>query len=221
MFDKLKQWTHAKRPSLRQDQQVLTQWAQSHGLVPKPVAGQSKGLVIEWPAKGARLEWGPSQRDYIPGHELRWRAEGIPDADAQMVCTSRAMVRRLETDIFDQISDDQQKTVIDISMPDEVRWLAMLPKAPWANAHELNAHYAMMCCHEGLMAAMTGPSVCQALVSAQNDWWTDESLGVITHNRAWLTLRMSASELSVNKLQGSLTLFQALVSAVIAQQNAK
>jgi hypothetical protein len=219
MFDKLKQWAQGNHHSTRQDLQVLTQWAQANGCVPKPVSGQAKGMVIEWPTLPGRLEWGPSQRPYIQGHELRWRAEGVPGPDAQMVCLSKAMVMRLETDQFDQISDDQQKTVIDLSMPDEVRWLAMLPKAHWLDMPSLGAHFVMMCRHEPLLTVMRNPTVCQALLSAQDTWWTDEITCVLTHNRGWMTLRMSGNGLNTEILNETLAMFRVIVQLLKFHRN--
>ena len=51
-------------------------WAQRHGLGFKRARGD-EGFVIDGLLNGQpwRMEWGPPQRGYIQGHELRLRME--------------------------------------------------------------------------------------------------------------------------------------------------
>lgn len=199
MFDKLKRWVHDSRSSLVQDRQLLMRWAQAQGLSVSTVSGQAQGLVIDCPSLRGRIEWGPSQRPYISGHELRWRAEGLPGGSAQMVCLTRHLAKRLEVEVFDRFTDDN-KTVVDASLPDEMRWLAMLPKMALADAPALQARFAVMCAHEALSRLWSSPQVLQAMVTGADNWWTDELACVMTHNRGWLTLRMPAQGLSLDLL---------------------
>ena len=172
-------------------------WAQAQGLSVSAVSGQSHGLVIDCPAWHGRIEWGPSQRPYISGHELRWRAEGLPGSSAQMVCLTRSLAKRLEVEVFDRFTDDN-KTVVDASLPDEMRWLAMLPKISLAGSPDLHNRFAVMCGHDPLSQFWANPQVLQAQAAA--DWWSDELACVLTHNRGWLTLRLSAQALSTDLL---------------------
>src|SRR5690349_976877 len=51
-----------------------------------------------------RLEWGPPQRDYIKGKELRLRMElGLPP-DLQMLVVSRSLMEALEKQAFEQFT---------------------------------------------------------------------------------------------------------------------
>ena len=213
MFDKLKRWVHEGRSSLVQDRLVLMRWAQAQGLATSAVSGQSHGLVIEFPALRGRLEWGPSQRPYIAGHELRWRAEGLPGGSAQMVCLTKALAKRLEVEVFDRFTDDN-KTLVDDSLPDEMRWLAMLPKAALTQAPALQSRFAVMCAHDALNALWSYPQVLNAMSVAAGDWWSDDLACVLTHNRGWLTLRLSAQSLSAELLDQTHACFAACANTL-------
>jgi hypothetical protein len=77
--------------------------------------------------RSARLEWGPSQRDYIVGAELRLRSELGLSQRLQLLVLSRPLMHELERKAFERFTDTLQ-THIDTSTPEEMRWLAMFPK---------------------------------------------------------------------------------------------
>lgn len=108
----------------------LDPWSQRRGEVVKRVRGDA-GLVIEGQLgdRAVRVEWGPSQRDYVRGRELRLRYElGLP-AGLEMLVVARDLAEQLEARTFDDLTRDQQ-TGIDTSMPEEARWLAMYDRVP-------------------------------------------------------------------------------------------
>ena len=79
-----------KRLFLRQghdrDLTLISDWAQQRGYGFKRARGED-GFVIDGQLDGRpwRIEWGPPQRDYIRGHELRLRMELDLSSDAQML----------------------------------------------------------------------------------------------------------------------------------------
>jgi len=92
-------------------------------------ARDDTGFVIDVKVgeRDARLEWGPSQRDYIVGPEMRLRAElGLPQS-LQLLVLSRPLMHELERETFERFTDGMQ-THIDTATPEEMRWLAMFPK---------------------------------------------------------------------------------------------
>lgn len=103
----------------------LAPWAQSCQYTFRGVR-EAEGFVIEG-RLGAlpwRLEWGPSQRHYISGPELRLRAElGLP-SELQAVVLNRPLKERMEKAVFDQYVEGVQ-TRIDNETPPEMRWLVM------------------------------------------------------------------------------------------------
>ena len=79
---------------------------------------QDEGFVIDGRlgATPWRLEWGPSQRPYIQGHELRLRAEMGLASDLQLVLMNRELQETMEKAVFDQYVEGVQ-TRIDNQTP--------------------------------------------------------------------------------------------------------
>lgn len=108
----------------------LDPWSQRRGERLKRVRGDV-GFVIEgrFADRALRVEWGPSQRDYLLGRELRLRYElGLPSW-LEMLVVSRDLAEQLEVRTFDDLTRDQQ-TGIETQMPEEARWLAMYDQVP-------------------------------------------------------------------------------------------
>ena len=92
-------------------------------------AKDDEGFVIDgsFGTRPWRLEWGPPQRAYITSHELRLRMELQLSSSLQMLVMSRALMEMLERETFERYTQSNQ-TLIDVSTPEEMRWLAMFPK---------------------------------------------------------------------------------------------
>ncbi len=107
----------------------LAAWAKGKDLSFRGVHGDAEGFIVE--AKTGpqpwRLEWGPSQRAYIQGTELRLRAELGLASDLQLVLMNRALQEAMEKQVFEQYVEGVQ-TRIDNETPPEMRWLVMFPK---------------------------------------------------------------------------------------------
>ena len=89
------------------------------------------------------MEWGPSQRNYIDGSELRLIAEpGFP-RDMQALVISQMLGEAVEKVVFEQYVDDVQ-TRIDAQTPPEARWLVMYPKLAGADMGGLRGRYAAL-----------------------------------------------------------------------------
>jgi hypothetical protein len=110
----------------------LSSWAQHQGWDLKRVR-EVEGFVIDGALDGKskqlpwRMEWGPSQRDYITGRELRMRIELQLPAELQMLVLSQPLMETLEKAAYDQFTQTAQ-TFIDGSAPEEMRWLSMFSK---------------------------------------------------------------------------------------------
>jgi hypothetical protein len=162
MLDGLKRWLggHADAAPTKQLEAGaagLKAWCDSHGYALRGVPDE--GFVIEgrhlttpW-----RLEWGPSQRPYISGHELRIRAEmGLP-ADLQVVLMNRALQEEMEKAVFEQYVEGVQ-TRIDTTTPPEMRWLVMFSRLPGAEMGVLRERYvALSGDREWLTPWLAGP----------------------------------------------------------------
>ena len=59
-----------------------------------------------------RLEWGPSQRPYIQGQELRLRAELGLGSDLHLVLMNRELQETLEKAVFEQYVEGVQTRIV-------------------------------------------------------------------------------------------------------------
>jgi hypothetical protein len=103
-------------------------WAQANGWRLRGVR-EADGFVIDGRSgtQPWRLEWGPSQRHYIAGAELRLRAELDLPRELQVLVLDRALMESMERAVFEQYVEGVQ-TRIDTGTPAEMRWLVMYPK---------------------------------------------------------------------------------------------
>jgi len=128
-------------------------WAKREGLPFRRVR-EGEGFVIEGRLDDLpwRLEWGPPQRSYIAGRELRMRMELDLPGDLQMLLLAKPLMDQLERQTYESFTEGLQ-TQIDTATPEEMRWLVMFPKV------NLNAYRAL----RGRFGAVSAlPSAVQA-----------------------------------------------------------
>lgn len=121
---------------------VLRQWAEERGHGWRRVRN-AEGCVVEGRTgtQDWRIEWGPSQRDYITGFELRLIAElDLPKEVVAMVL-NRALTETMEATVYERYVDDVQ-TRIDTDTPPEMRWLVLYPKLAAQDLGRLRDRYA-------------------------------------------------------------------------------
>jgi hypothetical protein len=116
------------KQGIERDLTGVAEWAQRRGFGFKRVRGED-GFVLDGRLEGRpwRLEWGPPQRSYIFGHELRLRMELDLPHDMQMLVLSRPLMDALERQTYELFTDSVQ-TQIGSTTPEEMRWLVMFPK---------------------------------------------------------------------------------------------
>ncbi len=142
MLDALKRLIAGKPPG--PEWPAVQNWAQRNKLRFRPTR-DDLGFVIEggMESKPWRLEWGPPQRGYISGHELRMRMDlGLP-SDWQVMVVSQPLLEQLERQTFERYTESTQ-TVIDVNTPEEMRWLAMYPKLPYEAERALRQRFALV-----------------------------------------------------------------------------
>ena len=144
MLDKLKHWfgRGGSAASSADAWPELADWAEGRQFSLRPVKG-GEGFVIDGRlgANPWRLEWGPSQRPYIQGSELRLRAELGVAPDIQVMLLDRGLQAAMEKSVFEQYVESVQ-TRIDNQTPPEMRWLVMFPKVPGAELGALKERFA-------------------------------------------------------------------------------
>ena len=151
-----------------------------------------------------RMEWGPSHRPYIPGQELRIRAElGLPP-ELQALVMNRMLQEKMEKDVFDQYVEGVQ-TRIDNQTPPEMRWLVMYSKVSGGDMPELRDRYIALASSKPWLAHWLQGPLTQAIAAARVD---AETPVVLMIGRGRLMLRTALAEPDLAPMQSWLRLFE-------------
>ncbi|MDE2079916.1 MAG: hypothetical protein KGI90_01065 [Burkholderiales bacterium] len=204
MLEGLKRWFAGGPDAPSQDWDGIAPWARQKQYAFRGV--HSEGFVIDgrlgptpW-----RLEWGPSQRPYIPGRELRLRAELGLGADLQVVVMNRELQESMEKAVFDQYVEGVQ-TRIDNQTPPEMRWLVMFPKLAGTEMPLLRERFVALASVKGwLMQWLEGP-LSQSLAVLRLEPATPFVLMI---GRGRLMLRTALPDAEIESLQAWLRLFE-------------
>lgn len=166
MLDGLKRlFSRAPAPGREWDE--LADWAQSRQHQFRPVRGDDGGFIIDGKlgAQPWRLEWGPSQRPYVEGAELRIRAEmGLP-SDLQVLVIDRPLQAAMEKAMFDQYVESVQ-TQIDNQTPPEMRWLVMYGKLAGPELGALRERFSAVTPNKPWLQAWIDGPLTPALLAA-------------------------------------------------------
>jgi hypothetical protein len=157
MLDGIKRWLKGASPAPPKEWEGIEPWAESHGYGYRVVQGE--GFVVDgrlgddpW-----RMEWGPSQRPYLQGQELRLRSEMGLGAELQLVVMNRPLQEQMERSMYEQYVEGVQ-TRIDNQTPPEMRWLVMFPKLSGSEMGALRDRYAALASQkEWLTQWLAGP----------------------------------------------------------------
>ena len=167
---------------------------------------QDEGFVVDGRlgATPWRLEWGPSQRPYISGQELRIRAELGLSAELQLVVMNRELQETLEREVFEQYVEGVQ-TRIDNQTPPEMRWLVMFPKLDERHMPELAGRYAALASLKPWLQQWLQGPLTQALAAVRAEASVPMVLMI---GRGRLMLRTALAEPELPVVQQWLRLFE-------------
>ena len=204
MLEGLKRW-FGGGPEPARGWEALAPWAEAKQYVFRGVR-ESDGFVIDGRLGAVpwRLEWGPSQRSYVPGNELRLRAELGLQSDLQIVVLNRVLQEQMEKAVFDQYIEGVQ-TRIDNQTPPEMRWLVMFPKLSGGEMGKLKERFvAISSIKPWLVQWLEGPLSAALLAKGM-----DPALPfVLMIGRGRLTLRTAQPEPDARDLEPWLRLFE-------------
>ena len=214
MLESLKKLFNKQSPE--RDLAAVAHWARSSGFGFKRVRGED-GFVIDGAFEGMpwRLEWGPAQREYIGGHELRLRMELALPHDMQMLVLSRTLMETLERATYEQFTDSMQ-TQIGAQAPEEMRWLVMFPKIDLVSLKTLRARFgAVASVPAAGLAWIEGPLADALLRSAERLLRYDPPFVLMTL-RSRVYLRMLLDTPDVADIAAALAVFHAGVVQALA-----
>ena len=204
MLDGLKRLFSGAAPAPVPEWEEVSRWAESRQFTFRGVPDE--GFVIDGKLSTMswRLEWGPSQRPYIQGHELRLRAELGLSSELQLVLMNRELQEAMEKAVFEQYVEGVQ-TRIDNQTPPEMRWLVMYPKLHGSEMAPLRDRYvALSSIKKWLQQWLEGP-LSQALAALR----INASVPlVLMIGRGRLSLRTALAEPDLAQLQSWLRVFE-------------
>lgn len=173
-----------------------------------------EGFVVEAQGSsggaGCRIEWGPSQRNYIAGQELRVRAD-IGAGDVQMLAATRDLVGRLEREAFEQFTEGNQ-TRIDDDTPEEMRWVVLFPQVPAKVLGALAVRFALLA-NRPRAATLWLEEGLAAPLAASASWLARGRPMVLVVQRGRFVLRLGCEEPQCAVLEGAMALGLAAAAA--------
>lgn len=207
MLEGLKRWITSKHAPTGTGWDDVALWAEQRQYPFRSVPGE--GFVIDGRVAGTewRLEWGPSQRSYVPGAELRLRAELAVTSSLQLVVMTRTLQEAMEKAMFEQAVENVQ-TLIDNETPPETRWLVMFPKLPGADMGVLRENFVAVSSMRIWLATWLKGPLAVALAATSSD---PAQPVVLMIGRGRLTLRTALPTPDVASLQPWLRLFETAV----------
>ena len=189
MLETIRRWVGGT-PEGRPDWSAVAAWAaRRHGVFKR--ARDDQGFVVDGMFEGRpwRLEWGPPQRSYIAERELRLRMElGLPP-DLQMLLMSRPLMETLERQTFERYTE-QLQTQIDVATPEEMRWLAMLPKVVLSAERDFKVRFGAVALAPKLAARWIEGDLASRLGTAAGGALAGEPALVLMTLRGRLYLRL-------------------------------
>ena len=215
MLESFKRWI--SKGAAGTDWHAVEAWAQERGFAYKRER-EGEGFVVDGRTDGAtwRLEWGPSQRNYIQGQELRIRAPLSMSSDLHLLVLSRPLMERLERETFERYTESLQ-TMIDHDTPEEMRWLVLFSKPPAGELKKLreSGFDGVGSSQKGLSAWVDGP-LTEALAQAAGQWLRPQDPLVVMTLRSRLVLRTALAGPDVTRMAATVDLFEQLLRATLA-----
>ena len=211
MLNTIKRWISGHSPG--PDWSSVSEWAHKQGYGFKR-AKDHEGFVIDgaFGVRPWRLEWGPSQRSYITAQELRLRMELQLSSGLQMLVMSRTLMEMLERETFERYTQSNQ-TLIDVSTPEEMRWLAMFPKATLDLPKNVRGQFAAVGADPATAAAWVEGAFGQQLANASAHLLREGPPFVMMTLRGRVYLRLQLEEPDPVRIAQAVSLFEAAAQA--------
>lgn len=199
------------RPPSGPDWREVADWAKANKLKFKREQ-EGTGFVLDggMESKPWRLEWGPPQRQYIEGHELRLRMELGLSPNLQVLLIAQPLLETLERQTFERFTESTQ-TVIDGNTPEEMRWLAMFSKVPYQASKDVRMRFGLVGNVPAEAASWVQGALAHQLEESAAGFLQSEPPFVLMLLRGRAYLRMQLPEPDVRVIAQAVALFEVAV----------
>jgi len=200
LIKQVKRWFVARANAARW--RAVVDWAEGRGAAFRQ-GRDGRGFQIDQPKAlpgSLRIEWAPSQRSYIEGHELRMRCEMGLHAELQMMVLARNLMEGLEKAVFEAYTDTL-KTRVDTDTPEEMRWLVMFPKLKSYPHKLVKERFGALGVNQELVAAWLEGSLSELLIQASQDLLPEARPFVLMCLRGNVYLRTAMAEPDLDEIQ--------------------
>lgn len=197
------------------DSSAFKSWALDRGHSWRRERGTG-GCVVDGMlgAQAWRLEWGPSQRGYIVGRELRLIAELALPNELMVMVLNRCLMVAMEKAVYEQYVDDVQ-TRMDTDTPPEMRWLVMHAKLSAADLGPVRDRYGAVSSVPAWPRQWLAGRLGDALAATVEVVRSDQPVA-LTIGRGRLMLRTELDQPDLAKLAIWLSVFEHAVRAAAA-----
>lgn len=203
----VKHWLAARANAARW--RPIQDWATTRG-ADFAQTREGHGFVIDQPRAGLgklRVEWGESQRSYLPGTELRMRFEMGLHPDLQLMVLCRTLMEALESAVFEAYTDTL-KTRVDTDTPEEMRWLVMFPKLGNVSSQLVRQRFGIVGVTKDLAHDWIEGELSTALAQASQDLLPEGHPFVLMCMRGNLYLRTAMADPDLPKVQALVRLLE-------------
>ncbi|PTT77004.1 hypothetical protein DBR42_26000, partial [Pelomonas sp. HMWF004] len=194
----------------------IQDWAEARG-AEFLQTGEGEGFAIDSPKDHPgpmRIEWGVSQRSYMPGTELRVRCEVGLHPELQLMAMCSELMETLEHSIFEAYTDTLQ-TRTDTDAPEEMRWLVMFTKFANAASPLVRQRYGIVGVTKELAETWLDGELNEALAQASQDLLPAGQPFVLMSMRGNLYLRVAMAEAELPRVEGLVRLLECAARAAL------
>lgn len=208
VIKQVKRWFRARANAARW--RDVADWAEARG-AKFAVSRDGHGFMIDHAkaqAGGLRVEWGASQRSYIPGKELRMRCEVGLQPELQMLIMSRDLMETLERAVFEAYTDTL-KTRVDTDTPEEMRWLVMFTKLKTIPSKLVRERFGALAINQEVAATWLDGPLSEVLAQASQDLLPEARPFVLMSQRGNMYLRVAMDQPKLEEIQSFMMVLEA------------
>jgi hypothetical protein len=196
-------------PGQGADLPEISAWAAKRGYRYAPM---EHGFAIDGEFEGQpwQLEWAPTLRPFIKGHELRMQTKAAINPDLHMMLMSNPLLQAMEKQAYAQFTQSLQ-TQIDDSSPEEMRWLVMFAKVDLASTPGVAAHFGAVANSPAKAGFWIEGPLAKLLERATGTLLVGDPSFVMTVSRGRVVMHLELSDVSSPFLSAAITLFETAV----------